>query len=463
MSDYVNAPALTVHYPDNITAGSADDLVEDRFTESRGQAIQALQDARSFLDVLKSVFSGVSMPPVNVSYDFQEADLTSDITQLRPTPPTDEQLTPAAVALPTEPVLEEITLQDLPAWPEEPAAPGAEADFVYQETPYQSEMAERIRTAIEAYIENGGTGLPAAVEEAIWQRAKDRLEVDRENAYDEAESYFAARGFCLPPGALAARLAEARNETTRRLNDTNLAISEYQAKLELDARKYFFSAGLQLDTAQREHFDRVATRALEKAKSAVLVILQAYATKVDAYGKRIEALKGRAAVDKVRVEAVTELNKNRIAQYEQGIERFKAQLTAELSIIENLAKVYGFKVAGYEADARVAATELSGQIEAFKARLAQANNQTQLSLKEAELVLQGYLGGLGITSDAAKGGAQIAAQIAASALSSVHASATIGYNVSRGEHHSTTHSTNVSNAASLSEAHSYDETKTGAE
>ena len=57
-------------------------------------------------------------------------------------------------------------------------------------------------------IANGGTGIPAAIQNAIWQRAREAIAKDvaaqRDNAYTE----YAGRGFSVPAGALTYRLMQ---------------------------------------------------------------------------------------------------------------------------------------------------------------------------------------------------------------------------------------------------------------
>ena len=59
-------------------------------------------------------------------------------------------------------------------------------------------------------ITNGGTGIPVAIEQQIWQRSHDRIGYDNTRAAASAFVEFSARGFPMPTGALAGRLQEIR-------------------------------------------------------------------------------------------------------------------------------------------------------------------------------------------------------------------------------------------------------------
>ena len=94
----------------------------------------------------------------------------------------------------------------------------------------------------------------------------------------------------------------------------------------------------------------------------------------------------------------------------------------------------------------------------YQAKIDQANNQTTLSLKEAEITIQSYLGALQLTSDAIKAGGNISAQIAASALSAVNASASLGDSVSRAASSSESDIDTTSDSTSIATIHSYHHT-----
>lgn len=74
-------------------------------------------------------------------------------------------------------------------------------------------------------IVNGGNGIPAAVEQQIWDRARSREVELARAATDNATNEWAARGFSLPPGALANAVAKAKSDAT----DKAATISRDQA------------------------------------------------------------------------------------------------------------------------------------------------------------------------------------------------------------------------------------------
>jgi hypothetical protein len=213
-------------------------------------------------------------------------------------------------------------------------------------------------------------------------------------------------------------------------------------------------AAISLEGQDKEKFNAMANRTLEAAKATIQVILDLYNTKVQGYIAEMQGAKIEADIEKVRVDAKVAANKSVIDEYNANVEKYKTQVQQELGIVELIAKVYGFKIAGYEADAKVAAVELDAQIKVYQGNIEQANNQTILTLKEAELTVQSYLGALQLTSDSLKASGNISAQIAASALSAVNASASLSMGYAR----NSSESESVSDSTSKSEIHYYDET-----
>lgn len=83
-------------------------------------------------------------------------------------------------------------------------------------------------------ISDGGTGVNADVESALWQRGRARILADSERAKDEAMSMWANRGFPLPPGALTNQVNQIVLDAGRKLAEVNrdVAVKSFDAELE---------------------------------------------------------------------------------------------------------------------------------------------------------------------------------------------------------------------------------------
>lgn len=430
-------------------------LVTERFELAEQVAVDQIALAETYLSSLSTLFANAVMPDSDIVYDSQDITLDSDLTSNRPEAPTDEEM---SIDVPADPVMGTLATISIPTITipsYDLVEPGA-TELGYTEATYNSDLQAALKTVLIAFIEDGGTGLGATVEDALWERGRDRQTILNERTYDEANEFFASRGYTIPAGALSGRLTEALAEQTRADAQLNYEITIEQARLARAQSEYTMTAGLGLEGQEKEHFNNVANRTLEAAKVAVQVIVDIYNARVTAYVAKVEGSKLTVEAEKIKVDAAVAANRGIIDAYTADIDGFKAKLTAELGIVESIAKVYGFKIAGYEADAKVAALDLDAQIKTYQAKIDQANNQTTLTLKEAELTIQSYLGALQLTADAIKASGNISAQVAAAALSAVNASASLGDSVSRQASSSESDVDTTSDSTSYSEIHKYD-------
>jgi len=137
------------------------------------------------------------------------------------------------------------------------------------------------------------------------------------------------------------------------------------------------------------------------------------------------------------------------------VERYKALLGVDVEKVKAIASVYEVDGKIYEADVKAVDANMQAQVEVYKGNLAKARNQTDLLLKKAELDLQSFLQNRQLAIEAARSGANVCAQLAASALSAVHAGANIGYSGS--ESTSTSEGKSTAESTITSYQHIYNE------
>lgn len=94
------------------------------------------------------------------------------------------------------------------------------------------DISESIKTGSEQWLIdtiNTGRYVPASVENAIWNRARDREVQDAQRAEQSLIDATAARGFDLPPGALAANIAANQTELSKKLAtlEREIAIKDF--------------------------------------------------------------------------------------------------------------------------------------------------------------------------------------------------------------------------------------------
>jgi hypothetical protein len=82
---------------------------------------------------------------------------------------------------------------------------------------------EVARSWIEDAIAVGGSGINQAVEDQLWQRDRDRVLKDAARAEDEQITAWSARGFPLPPGALAHSLLMIQRDSMDKIGESSRA------------------------------------------------------------------------------------------------------------------------------------------------------------------------------------------------------------------------------------------------
>ena len=435
----------------SVTLGGSpsDSHVAERFNLGSSIASGQSSAASNYLNALKSIFADAEMPDADIPYNFgniQQKSITA------PTPPSPSIDTSGE---PTIGELINITIPTITIPPYTVIEPG-EVDIGYDEAAYNSDIQNALTTALVDFIENGGTGIDADIEDALWERGRERQVTLNDKVYNEANNYLASKGYNLPACILTGLLSESLAEQNRANEHLEYEILIEQARLTRAQSDYSIHAAITLEGQEKEHFNNIANRTLDCAKAAVQVVINLYFTKLDAYIIKVEAARLSAGIAKVQADAVAAANENTVNVYRADIEGYKAKLEAEIGIAETLAKIYGFEVMGYEVKAKTAMLSLDAQIKEYQGRIDQAKNETALSLKEAEMAIQEYLGKLQLTVASGLAEGRVYSQWLAAALGMANASASLGKSVSRAATCTDSYTGASSRSDSYSEIHRYD-------
>ncbi|CAM4266454.1 Outer membrane protein TolC [Comamonas aquatilis] len=238
------------------------------------------------------------------------------------------------------------------------------APFEFKRAPgYASELLSNLKAVIAARIQ-GGTGLSPVVEQAIWDRSRDRetqVALAREQeVMRSAESL----GFPLPSGVLAGQLADARREYLDKLSGLSRDIAIKQAELEQSNVKDAIAQGLQLEGQLMEQAMQLDRLSFEAAKTAADHGIAAHNAALERYKALLDAYRTFAMAYETVIKA--EMNK---------VEVYKAMLQAE----QTKAEINQSLVARYKAEieGRMAAVEI------YKTRVQAA--QTLVSLEQTRI------------------------------------------------------------------------------
>ncbi|MCB2218434.1 MAG: hypothetical protein KQH59_20430 [Desulfobulbaceae bacterium] len=329
------------------------------------------------------------------------------------------------------------------------ALPDAPSDKLeWEEDEYISPLFLKLKASVSNIIIEGGTGLSADWEDAVWTRAQSREQLQHEQRYHDAERYFAAKGRYGIPGGQVARLKSLDRERTRNLELLNSEVIKNQYELARQHGQFMLDLGRQLETLSIDDKNKIKDRALDAAKSVITLLYENYKTVIE--GIRIKAgiYETEVRADGLRVEAIASRNKSITDTYSAEMDGWVKRLNAEFSLVEQVIRMYIAELGGYEAEVRAEATKLSAIIERYKAEMEGVTAQGQISLGEYEQLVKAILGQIELKLGNTREAGKLAAQIAASALSAFNASASISDNSSRSRSYSEGKSISTSNSFS---------------
>ncbi len=227
---------------------------------------------------------------------------------------------------------------------------------------YTSALLDALKTELTRRVTTGGSGLNPDVEQAIYDRAREREIKTVEEAILGLER-MEAMGFAMPPGVYLDGRIKIETEYGKVQAGLSRDIMIKQAELELANVQEALKTATQLEAQLLDYSNKVEQRLFETAKYTTEAGIQVYNAKVEAYKSLLDAYRTKVTI----YEAVI---RGEIAK----VEAYRAQIAAEQAKAEiNNALVQQYKVAADVAltnveiyKARVQAVQVAAQIEQTK-------------------------------------------------------------------------------------------------
>lgn len=254
--------------------------------------------------------------------------------------------------------------------------------FSYARGPeYASALLEDLKAILRTRLA-GGTGLPEAVEQAIWDRARSRETKIALANEAEIQRTSEALGFALPSGTLAAQLSEARQNYYDKLSEFSRDVAIKQAELEQANLKDAIAAGMQLEAQLIDYSFKLEQLSFEAAKAYAENAIQSHAAAVDQYKALLAGYQTYAQAYDTLIKA--ELAKVEIYKAQlQGeqtkadinnalVQQYKAQIEAGMSQVE----IYRAQVGAAQTLVQLEQTKISAAGEQVRAYIAQVNAET---------------------------------------------------------------------------------------
>jgi hypothetical protein len=294
--------------------------------------------------------------------------------------------------------------------------------FAYVEPEYSSALKDALGAKLLSDVENGGTGLAPAVEDAIWERTRDRDNRDYEDARDKVNSLWSGKNFSLPNGVLTELqqdlVVDDRDQRIERSRDILIK----QAELAQTNTHFAITSGLSLEQLELNHANQVNNRALEAQKAVIEFGIAYHNLSIADYNIQLERYKAqsveqssRLEAEKLRLEAYrTELleiqaksglDKDLMAEYNLDLERYNSFLklfTAEQGAVSTALGIEGMKIDLYRENINDHRARVQSQAVEFELYKAQIDGELgKIRVYEAELKAEtARIGTLKVITDA---------------------------------------------------------------
>ena len=368
-------PDVNVPSPTDLTPPS-----KDGFGSVGGFSNPTFEDLSQFL--------GINLSDLDITVPEFESSVGAFILPARPAPidtsglPASPSLDDVAVpdapstSLPSVPTLVELDIPEF-TFPELPTFTDSAPTFteatpatnlVFSEPDYVSSLMSDLVTKVRSWLQ-GGTGLPSAVQQALFDAARGRIQQTAVEAEQGAFDAWAGRGFSMPPGMLVAQVNAIQEKSRFEQNSKERDLTIEISKMEIENLRFAMERGIAIEGLLTKIFSDAAARSFEAAKFRVEADLKLYDAAVTLFNAKQNAFSVAAQVFKTKVEAkLAELEvfkaqiQGEIAKgqvNESRVRSYEAQVKAVLSVVE----VYKAQMEG----ARVAQDVNKGRIEAYKA------------------------------------------------------------------------------------------------
>ncbi len=380
--DYDNRPSLS-------DLDIPDDWPEKDFTVELKTVTPIAGVSFPVFDITAPTFEAPEKPTINMPADPDDApdiDTTVDL----PTKPD--------LDLPDPPSLDDIVIPDAPEITldsfDETLLPwnvDDPAQFTWDDPTYDSDVYSDLLAKILNDIQHGGTGLSEAVEQELYDRFLARTFTENERLYTETENYFAARGFTLPPGMLAAALNETNQQISRNNMEASREIHINQAELAQKNTHFILELGTKLEGMMREFFINQANLSLQGQRAVAEHSIALYNAAAEKHRYYLEEYKTKADVWEAGVRAAMveiEIFKGKIegARVSADVQRTLVDIyNAQLNAANTIVGLYTAQMEGERIKAQINELKIRVYAEQIRAYVARIEGETaKMGMYEVE-------------------------------------------------------------------------------
>lgn len=292
---------------------------------------------------------------------------------------------------------------------------------------YNTQLA-RIEAKLAEYIDNpNGTGLTPAVENAIYERSRAKVNAETRRVQSDALLTAARRGFTLPDGALSSALQQARQAGADNNAKASVEIAVMQAEMQqknmqfalslsADLRKNAVSAAL----AYHQNLVTINGQAIQYSQAIVAALVETFDIQVKAFTAKLDGYRADASVFETlvrasmaeievykaeisAVSALVDMDTNKVRMYQAQIEAHQSAVTTygkNIDAIVAVANLERIKLDAFKANVEAYAAESqakSSEWQAYSAAWNGEESKIKAFLAQAQVYsaqVEGYRAGV---------------------------------------------------------------------
>lgn len=290
---------------------------------------------------------------------------------------------------------------------QDPLAAYTQRLFTFTEPLTDTELTSYLLADIALSLSSGGVGLTSDVENAIYQRAKDRITDAYVTEYNRSEAQLAASGWVIPTGAEIAMLSQITAQHLRATEQLNYEVMLQNAQLVLQDRANARDIATKFEQVYRDYLGGYYARMLEAQKQIVTenvalfgivvehnklllaeletrvelykAFLTASFAELDAFSKQLDMYKVQAEIRGQDAQLISTWVNAALA----SVQVYEAQIQGAIAVLQSNkigVEVYGEKVRAHVAKVQAYATEVS----AWSAEIDAATKQVDVYAAKAQ-------------------------------------------------------------------------------
>lgn len=227
---------------------------------------------------------------------------------------------------------------------------------------YTSSLLTSLKAFLQDQIDNGGTGLAADVEEAIWNRGREREARSAADAIRQLEE-MESLGFAFPPGVYVDARIKIATETSYAEAGASREIMIKQAELAQANTQAALQNAIAIESKLLDYTNQVEQRFFDSCKYATEAGISIYNAKVQAYAAFVDAYKGRVQAYTAQVQAETA----KVEAYRATIAAEQAKADINRSLVDQYKVMSEIALSNIEVyKARIDAIRIKAEIEKIK-------------------------------------------------------------------------------------------------